>query len=424
MVTTFLNTCKLPDYERVRNKLRTLGCVVLSLSLCSCATLVDFSSWHVGYNNSVERARNQLMLLNIVRASENMPLLFTGVQVVRGNGQNTVGGGVGGTWSATDAGAIGGTSVTNALAPSVNFAVTSGFNFDVVVLDSAEFLQGLLTPISVLTFDHYARMGIPEELLVHLLVQNITFTADGQPTVTYHNEPLSRDYKLFRGIVASLIDQGITTEVGSSASESIGPLLTDADLKAGGATEFAKTLPGLFLAKVPGGYRFFRPGGSIANFCFMGPENGQTAVPQESLCAQSPVRKTGRTKAGTESIDKSVLRTANAAMSVQMRTTSGVFNYLGNLARHQAEYGADILTLSSPEAMAYQSQSLGRSMFHVLKNQPGQYDIASVEYRGTVYSLPLKGEGYSATVLLVLTQLFSLSKSVNSIPSTGTVIVR
>ena len=428
MITTFLNTCKLPCYAPVRRKLRVLGCAVLSLGLSACATMSDFSSWTVGYNNSVEQARNQLMLLNIVRASENMPLLFTGIQVVRGNGQTVVGGGLGITSTVQGtsvSGAPTSTTVVNTLAPSVNLQVVSGFNFDVVVLDSAEFLQGLLTPISVLTFNHYVRQGVPIELLLHLLTEKITITLPGRPTVTYINDPLSREFKEFRLLIASLLKLRITTEVGNSSSEAIGPLLTDADLKSGASTEFSKALPGLVLAKVPGGYRFIRPGGTIANFCFLGEETGQSSLPQTSLCADSPLRKAKQAAAvGDESADKKVLTTFEGAMSVQMSSTNDVFNYLGRLARFQAESGNDILNLDSPEAIAYNRQDQNRAVFRVVKNQPKPHDIASVQYRGTVYSLPLEEQGYSATTLMVLNQLFSLSKSVNSIPSTGTVLVR
>ena len=428
MITTFLNTCKLPCYAPVRRKLRVLGCAVLSLGLSACATMSDFSSWTVGYNNSVEQARNQLMLLNIVRASENMPLLFTGIQVVRGNGQTVVGGGLGITSTVQGtsvSGAPTSTTVVNTLAPSVNLQVVSGFNFDVVVLDSAEFLQGLLTPISVLTFNHYVRQGVPIELLLHLLTEKITITLPGRPTVTYINDPLSRDFKEFRLLIAALLKLRITTEVGNSSSEAIGPLLTDADLKSGASTEFSKALPGLVLAKVPGGYRFMRPGGTIANFCFLGEETGQSSLPQTSLCVDSPIRKDRQaTAAGDESADKKVLTTFDGSMSVQMSSTNDVFNYLGRLARFQAESGNDILNLDSPEAIAYNRQDQNRAVFRVVKNQPKPHDIASVQYRGTVYSLPLEEQGYSATTLMVLNQLFSLSKSVNSIPSTGTVLVR
>ena len=423
MITIALNTDKRPSLERVRRSARLLACAALSLFLSACATLSDFSSWTVGYNNSVDKARNHLMLLNIVRASEDMPLLFTGIQVVRGNGQNSIGPGLSGTRSLS-AGSLSGSSVTNALAPSVSLQVTSGFNFDVVVLDSAEFLQGLLTPISVLTFNHYARQGIPTELLLHLLVEKITITTPGKPTVTYRNDPLGRDYKQFRVALTSLLQYRLTTEVGSSASEAIGPLLTDEDLKAGRSTEFSKTLPGLFLAKVPGGYRFYRPGGMVANFCFQGEGKGQSALPQTSLCADSPLRKAKPAAGAAEVADKNVLSTVDASMTVEMRSTNGVFNYLGDLIRYQAESGEDIINLYSPEAIAYQHQGKSHALFRVVTNQPQQYDIAAVEYRGKVYSLPLEEQGYSATVLQVLNQLFSLSKSVNAIPSTGTVVVR
>jgi hypothetical protein len=260
---------------------------------------------------------------------------------------------------------------------------------------------------------------------LHLLTEKITITSPGRPTVTYVNDPLGRDFKEFRLAIAALLKLGITTEVGNSSSEAIGPLLTDADLKSGASTEFSKALPGLFLAKVPGGYRFIRPGGTIANFCFLGEETGQSTLPQTSLCADSPMRKAKQAAAaGDESADKKVLTTVDGSMSVQMSSTNDVFNYLGRLARFQMGSGNDILNLDSPEAIAYNRQSQSRAVFQVVKNQPKPHDIASVQYRGTVYSLPLEAQGYSATTLMVLNQLFSLSKSVNSIPGTGSVVVR
>lgn len=430
MITTASDINKRPFLECARRRAGMLACAVLSLGLSACATTTDFSSWAVGYNTSVEQARNQLMLLNIVRASEDMPLLFTGIQVVRGNGQNTAGTGLGGTRSVTSntvPGALASTSVTNALAPSVSLQVSSGFNFDVMVIDSAEFLQGLLTPVSVLTFNHYARQGIPTELLMHLLVEKITITTTtptGMQTVTYRNEPLGQDYKSFRIALAALVQNRITTEVGSSASEAIGPLLTDDDLKAGRSTELSKSLPGLFLQKVPGGYRFYRPGGMVANFCFLGEEKGQTTLPQSSLCADSPLRKAKQMGISADTAGKNVLNTVEGSMTVELRSTNGVFDYLGDLVRYQTEFGGDIINLNSPEAIAYRHQGKNRSLFRVAMNRPQQYDIAAVEYRGKMYSLPLEEQGYSATVLQVLNQLFSLSKSVNAIPAAGTVVVR
>jgi len=101
-----------------------------------------------------------------------------------------------------------------------------------------------------------------------------------------------------------------------------------------------------------------------------------------------------------------------------------VFKYLGNLTQFQTKSADNLLKLVSPAAMAYPHQGKSNAMFHVVKGQPKDNDIASVEYRGAVYSLPGEEQGYSATVLTVVNQLFSLSKSVNSIPSTGTVVVR
>lgn len=408
--------------------------LVLAIGLSGCATnRVDFSSWAVGYNNSVDHARNKLMLLNIVRSSENMPLMFTGVQVVRGSGQNSIGAALGYSKVMNEQNPVDAPYplTVSSIAPSATFQVSSGFNFDVVVLDSAEFLQGLLTPTSVLTFHNLVKHGIPEELLVHLLVDKITITKitpTGPQTLAYVNDPLSQNYKDFRIAVSELMEFGLTTELGSSASVDVGPLLTDADLKSGVATEISKVAPGLFLEKVQGGYRFYRPGGTTANFCFLAENDKQSILLRfftpTSLCADAESRMVRQNTSGDKSPDMNKLSSNRGSISLKMRSTSGVFAYLGSLMRYQAKSNNEFLTLDSSEIMSYNRLDKSRAVFRVVKNQAKANDIVSVEYGGTVYSMPLEEQGFSAITLTVLNMLFSLSKSVNSVPSTGTVVVR
>jgi hypothetical protein len=406
-------------------RVRAATCLILALGVGGCATTkVDFSSWVVGYNNSVEQAQNQLTLLNIMRASEEMPLLFTGVQVVRGNGQNTVGASLG--ISATDQS----TTVTTGpnsdttvgvLAPSVTLQVSSGFNFDVVVLDSAEFYQGLLTPIGIDALHALSKKGVPAELLLYLAVERITLKVGGVAT-TYVNDPSDQHYERFRSTLGNLLKMGLTTELVSSSTP-LGPLLTDADLKADLKSMFAAAQAGLLPIPESGGYRFVK-NNVAARLCFMGEGSDVPTLPQDSLCATSPKRVSSKTKDASPSSVSGTLVLPDAEMSVQTRSTRDIFSYLGRLANRQTDAGRDGVTLEMPVSAAFQNLSKGKSLFRVVKGSPKSDDIAAIEYRGSVYSVPSEGQGYSATVLAVLRQFFSLSKSVNSVPLTGTVVVR
>ena len=173
------------------------------------------------------------------------------------------------------------------MAPSASLQVSSGFNFDVVVLDSAEFYQGLLTPIGIDTVHSYLKKGVPPELILVLLIERITLTVGGVPT-TYVNDPTDPAYSHFRTVLANLLKLGLTTELVSS-SLSVGPLLTDADLKNDLKSLLAAAQAGLFLFPEQGGYRLVKKN-VVARLCFMGGGNDVPALPQNSLCAVSPKR--------------------------------------------------------------------------------------------------------------------------------------
>src|SRR5690348_10712369 len=121
---------------------RALAVTALSLGLAACGNFMPFDIWVKRYNANVERQSNDLLLLNIVRAGQHMPLLFTGVQVVRGNGSVTSGVTVGGSVTGTTTSQLGTNTIfgwTGVVTPGASISATDGFNFDVAVLDTAEF---------------------------------------------------------------------------------------------------------------------------------------------------------------------------------------------------------------------------------------------------------------------------------------------
>lgn len=396
--------------------------IALALGLTSCATMnTEFSSWVVTYNREVEKIQNQIMLMNVLRAGHELPVVFTSIQVVRGSGNTGMAASVGGSGTAQTTKVSGTTSDTTiwAIAPSASLTVSSGFQFDVVVLDSAEFYQGLLTPIGIDALHALSKRGIPAELILYLMVDRITLTVNGVAE-TYVNDPADPDYARFRQALSHLLKLGLTTEM-QSGSVPVGPLLTDADLKTNLPSMFTAAQAGLLPMPERGGFRFMKRSAS-ARLCFMGGGAQAPDLPQSSLCEASPKREPATAHAMPATTGAGVLALPKSSMAVQTRSTRDVYGYLGRLLRAQTE-GRPELTLESPEALAYQNASHGRTLFKVLKDQPRPDDLYAVEYRGVTYSLPREGQGYTATVLAVMQQFFSLSKSVNSVPSTGSVVV-
>jgi hypothetical protein len=405
--------------------LRVLVGLVALGGVAGCGGAVDFTSWVTSYNNSVDQAQNKLLLLNVMRASGNMPLLFTGVQVVRGNGATSSGVTVGGVASNTSASQLGTQSiysVASTVTPGVTLSVTDGFNFDVAILDTAEFYTGLLTPISVDTFHYYSSQGIPSELLLNLFVERMTVTEDGV-AVTYVNNPATPGYTAFRSALDGMLKAGISTEIVVSQVP-VGPLLHDADLK-DIKSLIAGAQANLFPAPVPGGYRMMRAV-KFSRFCFMATGADAPILPQSALCAASPKRRKATIAESTQPPNRpseGELALAKSTLLVQTRSTRDLFSYLGMLVRGQTEAGLPPLPLHTTEAENYNALGKGPWLFRVIKDHPQSDDLASINYLGSTYSVPRNEQGHSATVMALMMQLLSLSKSINSIPNTGTVVV-
>lgn len=397
-------------------------CSAAALLLASCATTTDFSSWAVSYNTSVESATNRMTLLNIMRASEDMPLMFTGMMVVRGQGTAAAGAQVGYTHTKSSGSQGVAVDLANKTwAPGASLQVTSGFNFDVVVLDSAEFYQGLLNPIGIDALHALSKRGVPTELILYLMVDRITLTVNNV-SETFVNEPADPNYERFRKALTVLLGYGLTTEQ-DTVSTPMSPLLTADDVKKNMQPLFQAAQAGITPVPVPGGFMLMKKT-TTSRLCFMGVGPNVPDLPQSSLCSGSPKKRpAGATPAAPSAQgEQQTLTLPEAQMTVQTRSTRDIYGYLGRLARRQTDARLEGVTLDLAGAPVYQSAARGRSLFRVNKNNPQGDDLVAVEYRGATYSLP--NEGYTATVLAVLQQFFNLSKSINAVPNVGTVVVR
>jgi hypothetical protein len=394
-----------------------------ALALGGCSNLVDFSSWSAGYDKAIERTYNQNLLLNMVRASQNQPLHFTTVAVVRGNGQISP--------SLTLIGdfpfrrftdwARNGAQLDNA---GVGLSASGGFNFDMASLDNAEFVAGLLTPIRPATVNFYVGQGIPRELLFNLLIERISVTDAGR-TDTYLNDPTRPDFAQFQAVLSNLLELGLTTE-DRSRMVPFGPPLSAADAR---NTEHlaAAAKAGLLISPAPGGtYQLMSPVVN-ARFCFDKPQ-GAPALPPGALCrGDKEADSSAGDQAGEHKMagGSAIAGYQNASMTITIRSARNVFNYLGSLIYLQATNSSEArVVLRTQEARDYNFLKQGDELFVVRKNNSREDDLVKVEYRGDTYSIPYEKQGNSALVFNIAGQIVTLNKSINLIPNTSAVIVR
>ncbi len=139
-------------------------------------------------NRSTARARNESILLNIVRASRNDPLNFVAL--------NRVGG------TTTAAGTL--SSPVFLIGPdplpttifrttqfndrTANTTMSANNTFDITTLETGNFYGALLAPVSLPDLATFVRQGYPRELLFWLFTDTVRITRGGQ-TREVRNDP-------------------------------------------------------------------------------------------------------------------------------------------------------------------------------------------------------------------------------------------
>src|SRR5215212_8384557 len=73
-------------------QMRAVAALLLASQLSGCAVIDNYSGRAVDFNREAEQAQEEVLLLNIVRASLRRPMQFTSLSSVTGSG--TVSGGV------------------------------------------------------------------------------------------------------------------------------------------------------------------------------------------------------------------------------------------------------------------------------------------------------------------------------------------
>src|SRR3954447_3848735 len=215
----------------MKRQLGRVACTIallLAPGLLGCAIVDNYSGRAVDFNREAEQAQEEVLLLNIVRASLRRPMQFTSLSSVTGSG--SVSGSV--TGGATNVkqtpylsqfpNLVQSTNIGTALSrlatgtASGNASLGGTATFTVPILDTQEFYQGILTPIPLQAFDYYLQQGFPPELLFDLFVLKVEVTRlDNGSCRKFTFQNSVRDdlqFGQFQTFIDYLIGSGLTAD--------------------------------------------------------------------------------------------------------------------------------------------------------------------------------------------------------------------
>lgn len=174
--------------------------VPMALALSGCAASGTVQRIAVDYNTAVSGMANEVTLLNIVRAKEGLPLHYTSIGRLTGNVTMKASGNVNGqikdntrttvdTLANTTAPA--GTTIVQTLSdtvvrggdvliPTLGGEISTGPSFDITILDSQKFYQGILAPVPFTTIETYLNQGYDNELILRLFVESVVYRAKAE----------------------------------------------------------------------------------------------------------------------------------------------------------------------------------------------------------------------------------------------------
>ncbi len=384
-----------------------------ALGLAGCMSSGDFADRAVEHNKAIALAADQVLLLNIVRARNNRPVVYSQFRGVSENFNLDSGLSVSVPFGA-DAGSY--------YSSDVNFGPSQNVSLETAPLDDVDFYQGVMRPVRIGLLRYYLDNGWPPDLVAGLTFEKITIgeafyrrvvresdaacagietgacgrvrdparfrgtQAADRGRLVFHNDP--RDARLFdpfHDLVLRLIVLGLTVD-GSYAKQQL-RIPASANLLADAAQ--LKALMEMY-AEVT------REGDSYV-------VTTSSWVPGLRLTrlSDSNVRVEGDL-AGTAAVD----------MTASLRSPDSILFFIGAYAR---EGGADAGVLVGGP---------GEERFLPVFELGGCGDtLVEVELDDECYGIPREGSPLSMKVIAFLHQIFGLHKKAVEPPSSGTVRV-
>lgn len=404
----------------VRQLSFTRRCVALAAAiwLSGCALADQFGTRAVTYNIESETARDQNIILNVIRAAYRKPMQFTDVGTASGTATAT--GTVGSSLL------IGPHQSASASSLSPGFTFAGGPTFTMSTLDTKEFYAGILSPIDKSLINYYASIRIPGQVLYTMLVSEID--VDGPAGNVLNHATTQDEWNSFQQVLNALLDAGLTTELRDP--EYYGPELSARSLSdPAKLAALAKEKIDLVPDKSAKSVWHAVKDDPKPSFCFDPKTAPKTVdlgkqiirIPDSALCGQHESTK----KSGVRP-ETLTSKTLLPGVTVKIRSIEGVIYFLGEIVR--SELGLDRkhpvainpwLRFRTPEGGGWQTDTDILFSLH-----PGR-DAESIttSYDSQTYSMPVdpSNTDHSAQVLEFVAQLLALSSSSKDLPAPGVI---
>lgn len=405
--------------------------------LSGCAGLTNSTSFREmssAYREVLEQYANDNVLLNIVRSSKSMPVSFLDMPSVMGSG------GISNSLQAGPSiyGVAPGSSLAGFFTPTggsgvsagVSLAVNNSFNFTQSSLDNASFMVSFLSDLkpgaiaSLLNSQSATR-----DVLFSLAIESIEGQdPQGKTVAKFYNDPYSPKFIEFQRTLYNLVRAGISVEQTQTMMPVSAPMDAETVNRNMQGVAAAQNIPmtALVPTKLAGG----RDGFQLMR---MMPPEARICLEQRAADEQLSFRVAQSAYCKSSKASDAVVNSSKPEVTlvIKLRSVRNVFEFLGALVNIQNGPEPRMIKVVDSGKLAENvtlEQILAQSkpLFVVNKGSASADSMISVTYQGATYSVP-KDDGnatYTNQVLVMLSQMLTLTKVPGSIPLSPAVLIK
>jgi uncharacterized membrane protein YgcG len=431
--------------------------MLLAGTVGACAVVDPVDPRYDTVNRSLAKARNESILLNIIRSSHDWPMSFTTVPQVNPSMQNVTTLGlpsflVGPNPRGTITPASPARDVIFGNSNNLSNSTTVSSNFSVSSLENGSFYSGLLSPVSLHDLNYFIRQGYSRELLFWLFADAIEIEFNHHvvgyqfdPPYDYGCPPQDPKQRCFREFMEIAVITGLTVEA-TTVTPGGGGKGGGGGGKGGGGGGGSSDSGGGGKGKT-----------EFSRFCFdpVLAERGMKAMNPQRLqlvdakyvdhgYKRSPVCGSdwhpGKEEA--EQADTLQFQVGPLNFKIVTRSTYSIYQFLGKLLRQAREVneqapgqrnelreGAEGQPESRPNLPRLDEMVPVLSTVHedstllTIVTQPGDECFVATHFIDGVYCVPEKGSANTKRIFALLSQLIALKTSAADLAITPAVRV-
>jgi hypothetical protein len=416
--------------------LKAVPILLVSL-ITGCAGLTNSTSFREmssAYRDVLEQYSNDNILLNVVRSSQSMPVSFLDMPSVMGSGAVSSNLQVG----PSIYGVAPGSSLAGFFTPTAGSGITAGvtlgvnnsFNFTQSSLDNSSFMVSFLSDMKPAVIASLSNSQLAtRDVLYSLAIESVEVQdLKGKSLMKVVNDPYTPQFTDFQKTLFNLVRAGITVE----QVEKMMPISAPMDAEAvnrnlqGIATATAVPMTGLMPVKLPGGrdgFQVMRMMQPEARICL------QEKAADDALSFR--VSNAAYCKSSAAASAPNVGNKQEVTLIIKLRSVRNVFEFLGALVNIQNGPDARMVKIVdsariTPTTSMSDILASAKPLFVVKKGAESGNALMSVKYQGVNYYVPKESDdsSYTNQVLVLLSQMLTLTKVPGSIPLSPAVLIK